>query len=127
MSEEKKEAMIGPVGKVLLPLAGAALLSAVGAGATMILKHEGDVRTIDRIIERARVDRYRRNLEHYRDHYLLEKDCITRNKSILRYLEEGSALVPIAEGALDRCVELKEDWYGKIENYVEENKHMGYE
>jgi di/tripeptidase len=103
------------------------LISILIAGGGVIAKNMLEIRTLDRKQERANVDRYRRTLEHFRAHYATSGECVIRNKRILRELPEDDPLVPVAEGMIDQCNEEKEEWRERIENYVEENKHMGYD
>ena len=124
-SEEKKG--LHPVTKMMLPILGAALVSVLGTGAGLIAKHEGDIRTANRKLERSNVDKYRRTLEHLRVHFRTSGECVVRNKRILRGLPEGNPLIPVAESNIDQCEEEKSEWKERIENYVEENKHMGYD
>lgn len=121
-SEEHKKPLIGKILPLLIP----GLVTVLIAGGSLIAKNTLELRTADRKIERANVDRYRRTLEHYRTHMSGASDCMVRNKRILRGLPETNPLIPVAEGMIDQCEEEKDEWKERIENYVEENKHMGY-
>lgn len=124
---KNKRQGLHPVTKAVIPILIAALVSLMGTAGGLIAKNIGDIRTLSRKLERAEVDKYRRTLGHYRDHYLAAKNCITKNKRILRDLPEGDRLINTAQSAIDECSEARDGWRAMVENYVEENKHMGYD
>lgn len=127
MTDKEDRKGLNPVTKTIIPIVLAALISVLGTGAGVIAKHEGDIRTLNRKMERTNVDKYRRNLQHYRNHYDGVKECIIRNKRIARGLPEGHDLIALAENQVESCIEDRASWLELIENFVEENKHMGYD
>lgn len=125
MSSDKPK--LHPATKAVIPILVAALVSLIGTGGGLLAKHEGDIRTINRHMERINVEKYRRNLQHYRNHYAATRECITRNKRIARGLPQGHELITLAMDRVEQCEEEKGSWQELIENFVEENKHMGYD
>lgn len=126
MSDEPKKDKKGTLEKVapfIIPVV-VSLCMTVGG---VLVKHEAGIRKTNRMLERVSVDKYRRNLQHYRAHYEGAKDCVVRNKRISRALTEGDDLIAVAVNMAEQCEEDKDTWKELIENFVEENKHMGYD